>query len=68
MENILKTINNGNLTVTNVPYTPYELGYGPDGSKEFLTADVVYNLAKIFDYMLKNNVLNIDYSEYEYIH
>jgi hypothetical protein len=64
-EIVYKIINNGRLTVNNVPYTKYSLGYGPDGKDSYLTSDVIYNLAKIFTYMLDNNIYEFDYNDFE---
>lgn len=61
---ILKTVKNGNLTVTNVPHILYPNGYGPDGEKEYIPGDVMYKLSKIFRYMIDNNYSEINFKKF----
>lgn len=62
---VLKTVFNGNLKVRNVPHVSFPNGIGPDGEKEYLPADVMYKLSKIFRYMLKNKLLEMDFKTFE---
>ncbi|MEM4994950.1 hypothetical protein WKH56_20510 [Priestia sp. SB1] len=60
---VLKTVYNGKLIVYNVPFTQRKDGeLGVDGESEYLTGNVMYNMAGIFEYMIEN-----DLNEYKYV-
>lgn len=56
----LKTINNGKLVVHNVPYTSDKLR-----GEEIFAVKVMYDLAHIFQIMIKGKITEYDYSDYE---
>jgi len=62
---VLKTVKNGNLIVKKVPHIPFPDGQGPDGEHEYLPADVMYNLSKIFRHMLDNNISTFTYNDFK---
>ncbi|WP_144481462.1 hypothetical protein [Cytobacillus oceanisediminis] len=65
-ENLIpKTVYNGKLKVYNVPHASFPNGYGPDGEKEYLPADVMYKLTHIFRYMLDNKLTEMDFTKFE---
>lgn len=63
-EIVIKTVTNGNLKVQNVPFVPFRNGHGPSGEKEYIPADVMYKLSKMFRYMLDNNILEMDFKDF----
>jgi hypothetical protein len=60
-----KTVCNGNLKVLNVPHASFPNGHGPDGEKEYLPADILYKLSRIFRYMLENKLSEMDFKNFE---
>ena len=63
---ILKTVYNGKLTIHNVPFTQHKDGeLGADGEPEYLTGNVMYNMAGIFEYMIENDVNEYNYVNYK---
>lgn len=60
----LKTVHNGKLVVDSVPHTPYPEGIGPDGEGDYLNGYVIYQLAKIFRYMIINGIQRYNYSDW----
>jgi len=62
---VSKTVFNGKLKVHNVPHASFPNGFGPDGEKDYLPADVMYKLSKIFRYMLDNKLLEMDFKKFE---
>lgn len=57
----LKTVCNGKLIVHSVPHNLFPEGIGPDGETDYLTGNVMYNLASIFKYMIQNEIFEFDY-------
>lgn len=62
-ERVYKDFVNGHLTITNVPYTPYKDGMGADGETEYLKSSVLMQVLELQQYMLKNNITEMDYYE-----
>lgn len=62
MKEIKKTIHNGKLTVTNVPHLQNENGeVFADGEKNIVPAKTLYTLTFIFQYMLREKLMNFDF-------
>lgn len=62
---VLKTIIHNELTVYNVPHILYERGIGPDGEKDYIDGNVLYQLFSILKDMKENNIKEFDYNKFE---
>lgn len=62
-----KTVYNGNLLLHNIPHVQRETA-GPNSETEYITSDVMYKMAHIFEYMIENQILEFDYDNYGDIH
>jgi len=64
LELTLKTFYNGNLKVLNVPHASFPGGIGPDGEKEYIPSNVMYQLSHISRFMIDNNISEMDYQKF----
>lgn len=63
-QTVLKTVEYGKLTVTNVPHTLYPRGIGPYGEKEYVDGNVLYKLTEIIKNMNDEGISEADYQDF----